>query len=68
MSPDPFGPLTARGKEIEASALLARVLRELDTVPELLKRDRDADQMRGGIRAAWLILDTIHADLEERLS
>jgi hypothetical protein len=59
--------MTSRGKELEALAIVKRVERDLMDVPPMLKRDRDADQLRGQITAARAVLREAANELDARL-
>lgn len=59
--------LTARGKKLEACAILRRIHAELSNLPVLLNHDRDADVIRGKIIAAKEIVELARIDLETRL-
>lgn len=58
--------MNARGKELEAGAIVHRVNRELGDLMILLKRDRDADMIRGKIVAAREILEVVSVDIDTR--
>ncbi len=59
--------MNSRGKELEALTTVKRIEQELMEVPPMLRRDRDADQLRGQITAARAVLREAASELDGRL-
>jgi hypothetical protein len=59
--------MNSRGKELEALAIVKRIEQDLMDVPPMLRRDRDADQLRGQITAARTVLREAASELDGRL-